>query len=149
LVGDVVLDDLVGEDELEALLSGREVVDVCDEAVGPLGAGVPVGSEYLGEEAGLPFFLADCAVIVVDLVLVDADDALLLHPHVVHFHHRKLFVQGGFAQADRQGGSGWWKWGLLLLEESETAYDFGAVSALKLTLIDVSLGLDLGRGRST
>jgi hypothetical protein len=96
----VVLDGLIGEDQLEALLYWCEMLDVGDESVWSFGAGVPVDSEYLGEEAGLSFFLPDCAVVVVDLVLVDADDALLLHSHVVHLYDGELFVERSLAETD-------------------------------------------------
>lgn len=86
MVGNVVFDDLIGEDQLEALLYWGQMLDVTDESIWSFGAGVPVDSENLRQEAGLSFFLADCAIIVIELMLVDADDALLLHSHVVHLY---------------------------------------------------------------
>lgn len=86
LAAHVILDYLIGEDQLEALLYLRQMLDVGYESIGSFCAGVPVGSEYFGEEAGLFLLLADCAIVVVDFVLVNADDALLLHSHVVDFY---------------------------------------------------------------
>lgn len=144
----VVFDDLIREDELEPFLDGSELLDICNETVRSFSSGVPIDSEDLGEETGLFLFLTDCPVVVVDLVLVDTDDAFLLHPHVVHLHHCELFVKRGLAQADGQGYGRRWKW-LLLLVECETAYHLRPISTLKLTLIDISFGFDLDEGKIT
>jgi hypothetical protein len=80
-------------------------------------------------------------------VLVDAHDAFLLRPQVVHLHHRELLVQRRLAQPDRQRGGR--KQRFLLLVEGEAADDLGAVAAVELALVDEALGLDLGGAGGT
>lgn len=128
---------------MEASLDRGECLDVADETIGPLGTCIPIHSKDLGEEAGLFLLLADHFVVVVELVLVDTDDALLLCTQTVHLYHNEFLVKGGLAYSNRQSGGDWDLLRLLLFEEAQITDYLCPVSSLKFTLVDESFGLNL------